>query len=204
MMTVSKIGAPVAAAVLAAAALPAPAAQAAWPEKPITMYVAFKAGGGSDTLGRIVAKAIEKKHGWKFIIKNRAGAGGTVMAKAMLKAPKDGYTIGMGVTDAFGFSTAMKKTGYTTDDFVYLGSIAKYQMGILALKTKGWNTLEDAMKAAKAKGSIVIGAMGPRLIFATRLMARHYGVKMKIVPARGGRGVMNQLLGGHVDIGIGL
>jgi len=179
-------------------------AQSAWPEKPITMLVGFKAGGGADTLGRIVAKAITAKHGWKFIIKNKSGAGGGVMAKALLKEKKDGYTVGMAVTDPFGFNTVVKKNiGYGPDDFVYLGSIAKFQMAILAMKEKGWNTLADAMKAAKAKGSISMGSMGLRLTFASRMIARHYGVKIKVVPARGGRGVMNQLLGGHVDIGWG-
>lgn len=191
--------------VLAAAlvALFAGPAQAAWPEKPITVYVGFKAGGGADTLGRIVAKAIEKKHGWKFIIKNKAGAGGAVMAKTLLKMPKDGYHVGMAVTDPFGFNTVVKKTGYGPDDFAYLGTIAKFQMGILAMKDKGWKTLEDAMKAARAAGSMTIGSMGTRLTYASRMIAKHYGVRLKIVPARGGRGVMNQLLGGHVDIGWG-
>lgn len=195
------LAAPVA---LAAASLLALPAQAAWPEKPITMLVGFKAGGGADTLGRIVSKAITAKHGWKFVIKNKSGAGGGVMAKALLKEKNDGYTIGMAVVDPFAFNPVAKKNiGYTADDFVYLGSIAKFQLGILAMKDKGWNTLDDAMKAAKAKGSMSIGSMGLRLTMATKLMARHYGVNLKIVPARGGRGVMNQLLGGHVDIGWG-
>ena len=195
------LAAPVA---LAAASLLALPAQAAWPEKPITMLVGFKAGGGADTLGRIVSKAITAKHGWKFVIKNKSGAGGGVMAKALKKEKKDGYTIGMAVVEPFAFNPVVKKNvGYTADDFVYLGSIAKAQMGILAMKEKGWNTLDDAMKAAKAKGSMSIGSMGLRLTMATKLIARHYGVNLKIVPARGGRGVMNQLLGGHVDIGWG-
>ena len=195
------LAAPVA---LAAASLLALPAQAAWPEKPITMLVGFKAGGGADTLGRIVSKAITAKHGWKFVIKNKSGAGGGVMAKTLKKEKKDGYTIGMAVVDPFAFNPVVKKNvGYTADDFVYLGTIAKAQMGIMAMKEKGWNTLDDAMKAAKAKGSMSIGSMGLRLTMASKLIARHYGVNLKIVPARGGRGVMNQLLGGHVDIGWG-
>ena len=195
------LAAPVA---LAAASLLALPAQAAWPEKPITMLVGFKAGGGADTLGRIVSKAIAAKHGWKFVIKNKSGAGGGVMAKTLKKEKKDGYTIGMAVVEPFAFNPVVKKNvGYTADDFVYLGSIAKAQMGILAMKEKSWNTLDDAMEAAKAKGSMSIGSMGLRLTMASKLIARHYGVNLKIVPARGGRGVMNQLLGGHVDIGWG-
>ena len=195
------LAAPVA---LAAASLLALPAQAAWPEKPITMLVGFKAGGGADTLGRIVSKAIAARHGWNFVIKNKSGAGGGVMAKTLKKEKKDGYTIGMAVVDPFAFNPVVKKNvGYTADDFVYLGTIAKAQMGIMAMKEKGWNTLDDAMKAAKAKGSMSIGSMGLRLTMASKLIARHYGVNLKIVPARGGRGVMNQLLGGHVDIGWG-
>ncbi len=194
-------------AAFGAAALGALAAQpaaAAWPEKPITMVVGFKAGGGADTLGRIVANAIEKKHGWKIIVKNRAGAGGGVMAKSLKTAPKDGYTIGMAVGDPFAFNPVLNpKIGYTHEDFVYLGSIASFQMAVLAMKDKGWNTLADAMKAAKKKGSITFGSMAPRLHAMAKMIGRHYCVDVKVVPARGGRGVMNQLLGGHVDLGWG-
>lgn len=192
----------VASAVIGATVLPT-AAVAAFPEKPIKVLVAFRAGGGADTLARLVTRAIEKKHGWKFVVQNKTGGGGAVMAKSLVKEKADGYTIGMSVSPFFGFATVYKKTGVSAGDFAYLGSIAKFQMGLMAMSDRGWKTLDEAMAASKKKGEVIIGAMGDKLQFASRAIAKKYGVKAKIVPTRGGRGVMNQLLGGHVDIGWG-
>src|SRR5690606_29451349 len=110
---------------------------AAFPDKPITVLVAFRAGGGADTLARLIAKAIEKKRGWKLVVKNRAGAAGAVMAKAMMREKADGYTIGMSVSPVFGADPIYKTSSdFGADDFTYLGTVANNQMAVVALASK--------------------------------------------------------------------
>jgi len=77
------------------ALLPACAA-AAYPEKPITMIIAYPPGGGTDVVGRAIAPYIEKYLGGgaKLLVVNRSGAGGEVGMGALANAPADGYTIG--------------------------------------------------------------------------------------------------------------
>jgi tripartite-type tricarboxylate transporter receptor subunit TctC len=193
------------AAVLAGAvAAPGAPAWAAFPDKPITVLVAFRAGGGADTLARLITKAIEKKLGWKFVVKNRTGGGGSVMAKVLMHQKPDGYTIGMSVSPVFGADPVYKKKlGFGADDFTYLGTVANFQMAVVALPGKGWKTLDDAMAAAKKNGSITWASMGVELHNAALMAGRKYGVKVKVVPTRGGAGVMAEVLGGHVDIGWG-
>src|SRR4051812_49160119 len=71
-------------------------AGAAYPEKPITMIVAYPPGGGTDVVARAIAPFIEKSLGGgaKILVVNRSGAGGEVGMTALANAPGDGYTIG--------------------------------------------------------------------------------------------------------------
>jgi tripartite-type tricarboxylate transporter receptor subunit TctC len=189
----------------AAGILAAPAhGRAEFPEKPITVVVSFQAGGGVDTLARLILKAIEKKRGWTIVVKNRPGGGGAVMAKELKREAADGYALGFSVSQVFSSDPVYKRDpGYGSDDFTYLGTIAAFQMAAVALSDKGWKTLDDAMRAAKEKGEISWASMGTELNYAARMAGEKYGVKVRVVPTRGGAEVMTQVLGGHVDIGWG-
>jgi hypothetical protein len=70
-------------------------ALAAYPERPITMIIAYPPGGGTDLIARALAPYVEKNLGGgaKIVIVNRAGAGGEVGFAALATAPADGYTI---------------------------------------------------------------------------------------------------------------
>ena len=78
---------------LAFAAVPAMGQQ--WPERPVNMVVAYGAGGGTDTLARIVADPLSRIVGQPVVVENRPGAGGTIGADAAAKATPDGYTLYM-------------------------------------------------------------------------------------------------------------
>ena len=72
------------------------AANAAWPDKPITMIVAYSPGGGTDLIARAIAPYLEKYLGGgaRIVIVHRPGAGGEIGFAALANAPADGYTIG--------------------------------------------------------------------------------------------------------------
>ncbi len=76
--------------------LAAQIAAAAYPDRPITMIVAYSAGGGTDLVARAIAPYVEKYLGGgaKIVIVNRTGAGGEIGFAALAAAPPDGYTIG--------------------------------------------------------------------------------------------------------------
>src|SRR5690348_13684648 len=81
---------------LAAASLGLPLvahAQAAWPDRTITMIVPFPPGGVADTVARPVAEALQRELKQPVVIENRAGAGGALGMGAAARAPADGYTI---------------------------------------------------------------------------------------------------------------
>src|SRR5882762_5337193 len=69
-----------------------------WPQKPVTWLVPYPAGGGSDTFARPVAAAMADRLGQPMVIDNRSGAGGTLGAAVVARAPADGYTLLLGDT----------------------------------------------------------------------------------------------------------
>src|SRR2546423_8966850 len=71
------------------------AAQAAWPERPITLIVPWGAGGGTDATARIIGSLLEKELGQPVTVVNRIGGSGVVGHQAIAAAAPDGYTIGM-------------------------------------------------------------------------------------------------------------
>ena len=71
-------------------------AAAAYPERAITMVVPFAAGGTTDVVARIMADHMARTLGQQIVIENVTGAGGTVGATRVMRAPPDGYTILMG------------------------------------------------------------------------------------------------------------
>src|SRR5687767_403671 len=70
-------------------------AQAAWPTKQVRFIVPFPPGGGTDTVGRIIADQLGRLFGQTFLVDNRGGAGGTVGTVELARAAPDGYTVGM-------------------------------------------------------------------------------------------------------------
>lgn len=189
------------AAALGAAALAVSAAQAQWkPAKPVKMMVMFPAGGGGDILGRAVASFMEKRLDARIAVENRRGGGGAAMAKALVKSAADGHTIGMAVSETYAFAPVLNpEVGYGPGDFTHLGSIANTQVGLVAKADAPWDDLEDLVAAARAGQEITIGSFSPGANVILRLVARHFGAPLKLVPVRGGRAGIQSVMGGHVS-----
>lgn len=190
---------------LAALSISVPAMASDWtPPGPIKMLIAFKAGGGADTQSRLIAEELEARHGWKIVPEQVTGKGGAVLAAAMKDMPNDGTVIGMAVTETFGYNMiAGKKQAYSQADFTPLTTTAGFQMGLVAMTSKGWKTVDDMVAAAKVGQELRFGAMSPRLADLAYLFGQHIGVDWNIVSVKGGKGVMNGLNAGDLDVGWG-
>ncbi len=81
--------------------------QAAWPSQPIKIIVPFPAGGASDQIGRIMAKAIGDELKATVVVENRSGANGSVGATAVAKAAPDGYTLLVGSIGVFAINAGL-------------------------------------------------------------------------------------------------
>ena len=80
-------------------------ALAEWkPNGPIKLMIAFAAGGGADTIARAVGDELQKRHGWEIQPQQVTGGGGLKLAAAMKSEPSDGTTIGMAITESYGYN----------------------------------------------------------------------------------------------------
>ena len=121
-------------ACLMAAQSPA-AAQAPWPDKPITLVVPYSAGGPTDVVARMLAIPMGKSLGQTVIVENTVGAGGTIAPARVARAAPNGYTI---LIHHMGMATApalYKKLNYDPlKDFEYIGQVLDVPMTLLSRK----------------------------------------------------------------------
>jgi tripartite-type tricarboxylate transporter receptor subunit TctC len=173
------------------------------PSGPIKVQIGFKAGGGADTLARLIADDLKAEYGWNLIPENIDGSGGAVMARALKEAPADGLTIGIGVTDTFAYDRQVAKDpGYDIGDFTYLTTLAGTQMGVVAKASRGWKNLSDVIAEAKAGKEISFGSMTARLADGAYYIGKVNDVNFNIVSGfKGGRDVLNAINADDIDIG---
>lgn len=178
-------------------------AMAEWkPNGPIKLMIAFAAGGGADTIARAVGDELQKRHGWEIQPQQVTGGGGLKLAAAMKGEPNDGTTIGMAVTETYGYNmVANPGAGVSLNDVTALTTVAGFQMGIVAKADKGWKTIDDVLAAAKSGEAIRFGTMSPKLSDLAFLLGDANGVEFNIVEVKGGKAVMNGVNAGDIDVG---
>jgi tripartite-type tricarboxylate transporter receptor subunit TctC len=180
-------------------------AWADYPEKPVTIVVPFAAGGPTDKVARDLAEALRKPmNGQPIIIENVGGAGGTLGAAKVARAPNDGYTI---LLHHIGMATApalYRKMQYDTlGDFEYLGMINEVPMTLIgkpSLPANNFAELTKWIEANKAKINLANAGLGAASHLCGLLFQSTVKVEMQTVPYKGTAPAMSDLLGGQVDL----
>jgi tripartite-type tricarboxylate transporter receptor subunit TctC len=178
---------------------------AEYPDKPITIVVPFTAGGPTDKVARDLAEALRKPLGGQtVIIENVGGAGGTLGAAKVARAPKDGYTllvhhIGMSTSPALYRNMPYK----TMDDFEFLGMINEVPMTLIgrsSLPANNYAELVKWLEANKGKINLANAGLGAASHLCGLLLQSALKVDMQTVPYKGTAPAMTDLLGGQVDL----
>jgi tripartite-type tricarboxylate transporter receptor subunit TctC len=194
-------------AVVLAAALSLVAASSAWaqeyPNKVITLIVPFAAGGPTDTVARLVGQAMSTSLKQQIVVENVGGAGGTIAAIGVAKAPPDGYTI---LIHHIGMSTApalYRKLPYNAlTDFEPIGLINDTPMTLVAKKdfpAKDLKELIAYVKKNKDKVTYANAGLGAASHLCGMLFMTAIDTDLTTVPYKGTAPAMNDLLGGQVD-----
>jgi tripartite-type tricarboxylate transporter receptor subunit TctC len=177
------------------------AAQAAWPEKPITVTVGFGAGGTTDVVARAVAELVSKKLGQPVIIENKAGAGGAVATTALTKQAADGYNLVATTSTTITLDPQVSKLAFGVDDFSYVAATGEFPEAFIALPKSGWKTLKEAIDALKAGGKTTYASSTSLDRMITAALAKQTSLQMVPVPTRSGAEVVTQVIGGHAPLG---
>ncbi|MDT0683562.1 tripartite tricarboxylate transporter substrate-binding protein [Roseicyclus sp. F158] len=171
------------------------------PQGPVTMLIAFAAGGGADSLARLLAEELNARYDWEVIPQNVTGRGGVVMAQHLAGEPADGMTVGVSVSEATTYAVqAARDPGFDVSSFDYLSTITGTQMGIIAKADRGWDNIGDVIEAAKSGEQITVGSMTQKLADATYVLGKNNGIEFTNVMTSGGRGGMNAVIADDVDI----
>ncbi|MEI2417419.1 tripartite tricarboxylate transporter substrate binding protein [Orrella sp. JC864] len=189
----------------AALVLAAPAAAQEYPVKPLRLVIPFPPGGGTDFLGRVVAKGLGESTGWNVVPENRAGAGGTVGLGSVMRAAPDGYEIALGQIDNMVIAPEVyKEIAYdATRDFAPIGIVAETPLVIVTRADSRFKTLKDVVDEAKRQpGALNYASPGAGTIthLAGELFQQVAGIKLEHVPYRGSGPAMADLLGGQVPL----
>lgn len=180
-------------------------AQSDYPNKPVTFVVPTKAGGGSDTMARIVGDALSKIWGQPVVIENQVGNNGVVATKAFLEKPADGYTL-LECTFFHRVNPTMRegKMPYdTVKDLRLVGTFSRTDYVLLARKDLPANSVDELIALAKKnRGKLTFGSAGTGggVHLTGLLFNEAAGITMLHVPYRGAADVNQDLMGGRIDV----
>ena len=192
-----------AAALAAGSSLPS-YAQSDWPkDKTITFIVPFTAGSGTDVIARTVAEKLGPILGAQIVIDNRTGAGGTVGAALVAKAPSDGYTMLVHSSGHVVNPALYPKLSYDTlKDFDGISPLASLPNVIVVSPSKGYKDVADLVAKAKAQPGVLNYASAGNGS-ATHMNAEKFrvatGVQAQHVPYRGTPEALTETASGRID-----
>lgn len=175
----------------------------AYPSKPITLVVAYPAGGDTDAMARLYAEKLASRLGQPVLVDNRPGASGTIGSAYVAKAPADGYTLLL-APSTFSIAQLVLKTGAGTsydvlNGFTPIVQTAVQPLFIAASTSAGAKDLKELVAMSKAKTlSYASPGSGSPMHILGEMFNKSAHVKISHVPYRGVAPAVNDLLGGHV------
>ena len=177
---------------------------AAYPDKPIRVVIGFPAGGPLDQHARLLTDRLQAVLGQPIVIDYKSGAGGTVGAQDVMKAPPDGYTLMLANTGVMVINPALyTKLPYNTlKDFTPIARTAMQPLALLVNPKVPANTLKEFIAYAKSKpGQINYGSAGNGGIshLVPEMFKNAAGLFMVHIPYRGSAPAFTDLMAGQVQ-----
>jgi tripartite-type tricarboxylate transporter receptor subunit TctC len=172
-----------------------------FPTKPVTLIVPWPAGGSTDITLRAIAEVASKHLGQPIVIDNKAGGNGTVGPATMAATAKpDGYTIAQIPITVFRLPLMQQAAWDADKDFTYIIHLTGYTFGVTTSAEGPFKTWKDVVDFAKANPGKVTyatpGAGGSLHIGMEQITAKE-GIKLTMVPFKGGAETNAAVLGQH-------
>ena len=195
---------PAAAAVALLLALPATVLAQAWPSKPIRVVVPFPAGGGIDTVARIVVPKMSEALGQPMVIDNRSGAGGTVGTEVVARAAPDGHVLLATFASHSMNATLYRDLSYDTEKaFAPISLIATVPNILVVHPSLPAKTVGDLISLARKRpGDINYASVGngtPAHLSA-ELFNMMAGVRMTHIPYKGAAASIIGMITGETQL----
>lgn len=179
-------------------------AGAAWPERPIKVYMPFPAGGTVDVVTRLITEEMSRSLGKPLVIEYRPGAAGMLATELTARAPADGYTI-MVTTPSHTINPALRpKMSFDTEkDLVAVSLMANVPELLVAHPAAPFNTLTEMLAYVKANPDRInysSAGTGTLPHITMELLLRRAGVRVVHIPYKGAAPALTDLLAGSIQL----
>ena len=182
-------------------------AQGTFPARTVRFIVPFPGGGINDVLARIVGEKLQTRWAQSIVIENKTGAGGNIGAELAYQSEGDGYTLLLSPPGPLAVNQSLyKQLSYKPQEFVPITVVGSVPNVVIVRKELPVNSLKELIDYVKANpGKVTFGSQGngatPHL---TGMMFQGMtDTRMVHVPYRGENLVLNDMIGGHVDVFFG-
>lgn len=177
-----------------------------YPEQTVTIINPWSAGGGTDTMTRMVAPYLEKYLGTSVVVENKPGSGGQVGFTYVQNSKPDGYTIGLTNMPNFVSIALMRDVDYNWEEFRPLANIVT-DPNVIAINAEDdrFNDFESFIEYAKENpGTVTLGnsGIGGDDYLASIIVEDKTGAEFQKVPFGGAEPNRTSLLGGHIAAGV--
>ena len=180
-----------------------PVALETYPSEPITIIVPTSAGGGNDTMARVLSRKLGPQLGQSIEVDNRAGANGSVAAEYVAAARPDGYTLMFGYIATHGINPVMQDVRYDPQaDFVPVGLIGHSPSVLVVRAGQGLRTAKDLLEQLRSRPEVMNYASAgegtvPHL--AAEILLKRHGVVAEGVTHSGAAPALNALMRGQAQ-----
>jgi tripartite-type tricarboxylate transporter receptor subunit TctC len=173
-----------------------------YPTRPVTVIVPYPAGGPTDQVARQIAPKLAAKLGQSFVVENVSGGGTNIAGQRVARSAPDGYTLFVHNLQISANVALYKSLPFDTEkDFLPIAMINSNPLVLVGRKTLEAQTLPELvawMKKNPARiGHPGVGSTGH---LATALLAQALGVEVTHIPYRGAAPMLQDTLGGHIDL----
>ena len=180
-------------------------AQAAFPNKPVKIVVAFTAGGPTDLVARLLAGKLAAKWGQPVLVENKPGAAGLLGSELVVRAKPDGYTLLMATAGNLTVNQHLYRNMRfdPVRDFTPIGLAAGVDFVLVTQASSPLNTVRELIAAARANPESISTATsgnGGAPHLAAALFEDAAKVDLRLVPYRGTADAVNAVLAGHTHL----
>ena len=179
----------------------------AWPVKPVKLVVGFAPGGAADYVARALSEPMARALGQAIVIENRAGAGSSIAAEYVARAPADGYTILIASPSSISVNPAVNpKLGYSARDLAPVTRVSTSPLVVAVNPALGINSIGELIAAARkvpGKFNYASSGNGSAPHLSAVLFSKLAQVEMVHVPFKGGSPAMQSVVAGDTQVTFG-
>ena len=175
---------------------------AAWePDGPLRLQIGFGAGGETDTIGRVIARALEEQTGRQVIAENTPGGGGIAMFTGIAAMPADGSVVGMGVNMPVMINLVLRgdKLPFDLGSFDYLATVARAPLVIIAKRDAPFDDMNELVAGSKENDGAAVAFDAKPQELILQGIDKQGNAGFKLVSTKSSAEMIQYLLGGQVD-----